>query len=144
MQAVNKGIDDRLFKVIVETNAQAPFYCLVGIYTKNLGPGWADMAVNTEGRHGNPLGITHGGLVSTLADASMGNAIRSTGIKAVTASYDIQFLSSAEIGREMVAHGEVIKSGRKLIFTRSEVYSGELLVAISQATFYAMGAIDIG
>ncbi|NLV15742.1 MAG: PaaI family thioesterase [Syntrophomonadaceae bacterium] len=142
MKAVNKGIDERLFNVIVETNSQAPFYGLVGIYTKTLGEAWAEMAVVTEPRHCNPLGITHGGLVSTLADAAMGNALRTTGKKGVTASYDISFLSSAPAGHEMIGRGKVVKAGRKLIFTTSEVYCADQLIAISQATFYVVGEID--
>ena len=65
MKAVNKGIDERIYNTIVATNAQAPFYQLTGIQTKTLGPGWVEMSVKTESRHGNPLGLIHGGLVST-------------------------------------------------------------------------------
>lgn len=141
--AVNKGIDERLFNIIVETNSKAPFYNLCGIYTKTLGSGCAEMAVQTEPRHGNPLGITHGGLVTTVADASMGNAVRSTGRMGVTASCEMQFISSADVGQEMVAHGKVVKAGRKLIFVSSEVFSGDQLVAVGQATFYVVGEIHL-
>ena len=57
------GIDERLFSVIVDSNA-TPFYQLTGITTKTLGL-VAEMSVQTGSEHGNPLGLIHGGLIST-------------------------------------------------------------------------------
>ncbi|MGE5545168.1 MAG: PaaI family thioesterase [Bacillota bacterium] len=143
MKTVNEGIDDRLFNIIVATNAQAPFYQLTGITTKALGPGWAEMAVQTETRHGNPLGLTHGGIVSTLADAAMANAVRTTGKKGVTVNYDISFLNTAPVGQEMVGRGRVDKAGSKIIFTSVEVVCGDKVIASSQGTFYVVGEIEL-
>lgn len=144
MNPSNKGIDERLFAIIVESNAQAPFYQLTGIATKALGPGWAEMSVQTDNKHGNPLGLTHGGLISTLADAAMGNAVRSTGKKGVTVNYDISFLTAAPVGQEMVGRGRVDKAGSRIIFTSVEVVCGDQVIATSQATFYVVGEIELG
>jgi uncharacterized protein (TIGR00369 family) len=139
MKAVNKGIDERIYNTIVATNAQAPFYQLTGIQTKTLGPGWVEMSVNTESRHGNPLGLIHGGLVSTLADAAMANAVRTTGKKGVTVHCDINFLAAAPVGQEMIGRGQVDRAGAKIVFTSGEVVCGDKVVATCQATFYVVG-----
>ncbi len=141
MTAVNKGIDERIYNTIVTTNAQAPFYQLTGIQTRTLGPGWVEMAVMTEGKHGNPLGLIHGGLVSTLADAAMANAVRTTGKKGVTVHCDINFLASAPVGEEMIGRGRVDKAGSKMVFTSGEVVCGDKVIATCQGTFYVVGEI---
>ena len=142
-EALNRGIDDRLFRQIVESNREAPFYRLVGITTKALGPGYAEMAVATEKKHANPLGWVHGGLISTLADAAMGNAIRSTGKKAVTADYTISFVNSAAVSQELIGRGEVVKSGSHLVFARATVFSEEKIVASAMGTFFIVGEIEL-
>jgi acyl-CoA thioesterase len=144
MNPENKGIDDRLFSIIVETNSKAPFYQLTGLTTKTLGPGWVEMSVQTGNKHGNPLGLTHGGLISTIADAAMANAIRTTGRKGVTVNCDINFLNSAPVGQEMVGRGRVDKAGSRLVFTTGEVVCGDKVIATCQGTFYVVGEIELG
>ena len=143
MNPINQGIDERLFRVIVGTNAQAPFYRLLGITTKALGPGYAEMSVQTRDEHGNPLGITHGGLVSTLADAAMANAVRATGKKGVTVNYDISFLTFAPVGQEMVGRGKVDRVGSRLHFASVEVVCENQVIATSQGTFYIVGEMEL-
>jgi len=137
------GIDNRLFDIIVSSNRKAPFYRLTGITTKTLGPGWAQMAVQTNDDHGNPLGLIHGGLISTLADAAMGNAIRSTGRKAVTINYDISFLSAAPAGKLLIGRGRVDRAGSRIVYTSVEVTCEDQVIATSQAAFYVVGEIEL-
>ncbi|MGI6549242.1 MAG: PaaI family thioesterase [Syntrophomonadales bacterium] len=139
----NQGIDERLFAVITETNSKAPFYLLTGITTKTLGPGWVEMAVQTRDEHGNPLGITHGGLVSTLADAAMANAVRTTGKKGVTVNYGINFFTTAPMGKEMVGRGRVDRIGSHLYFASAEVVCEDKVIATTQGTFYIVGEIEL-
>ncbi|MGE5415607.1 MAG: PaaI family thioesterase [Acidobacteriota bacterium] len=144
MDAVNQGIDEHLFAYIIETNKKAPFYETLEVKTKELGPGHAEMAVVAAKKHSNPLGMVHGGLIATLADAAMGNAIRTTGRKAVTVDYTISLLASASIDEYVKAIGQVTKVGKQLIFARAEVYAGDKMIATSQGTFYVVGDIHIG
>lgn len=143
MNPTNQGIDEKLFAAIIKTNAQAPFYRLLGISTRALGPGCAEMAVLTESTHGNPLGLTHGGLIMTLADAAMANAIRATGKKAVTVNCDVSFLASAPVGREIVGRGKVDRAGGRLGFASAELICDQQVIATSQGTFYVVGEIEL-
>ncbi|WP_054695653.1 PaaI family thioesterase [Syntrophomonas palmitatica] len=138
----NLGIDPRLFDYINHSINETPFYSLLGIKVNKLGPGMAELDTIAESKHSNPLGAVHGGLYMCIADAAMGNAVRSLGIKGVTADCSTAFIAAASNGDRIVARGQVLKAGRNLVFVRAEVYAGEKLVADSKGTFYRTGIIE--
>ena len=141
-QAVNKGINGELFRQIVETNENTPFYRLVGIKTAALAPGEAELVVEIGDQHTNPLGRVHGGLIASLADAAMGNAIRSLGARAVTIDCSISFLSSPPGGALLVGKGKVVKAGRNIMFAEATVYHQDTVVACAQGSFFKVGVAE--
>lgn len=143
MNTVNNGIDHRLFTHITENNQKTPFYRLTGMKTKALGKGEAEMSVIAEEDHSNPLGLVHGGMISTLADAAMGNAIRTVGKKGVTADYRVSFFKSAPIGKELIGYGKIEKMGARLIFASAVVVCEGETLATSQGTFFIIGDIEL-
>lgn len=138
----NQGIDDVLFEYIVHSIEDTPFYQLLGLRVKRIGPGTAELEAVARLDHTNPLGAVHGGLYMSLLDAAMGNAVRSQGIKAVTVDMSTGFVAAAVIGAELIASGEVLEAGRNLIFARAEVRSGNRILADARGTFYRTGTID--
>lgn len=142
MLVENHGIDKALFSYITESVHQTPYYRLLGVQVKSLGPGWAEIHVALSHEHTNPLGLIHGGVIMSAADAAMGNAIRSLGIKGVTVDCSTSFLSTAKLGEPLVARGTVVKAGQKLVFARCEVFSRERIIADVKSTFAHMGEID--
>lgn len=143
MQALNQGVEAELFEYIVNSVNNTPYYNLLGISLSQLGPGTAELTATTAAAHSNPLGIIHGGLYMSMADAAMGNAIRSLGIRGVTAECSIQLLASTGLNQLVAARGKVMKAGRNLIFTRAEVRAGETLLCCGQGTFFHTGMIDL-
>lgn len=137
--AVNKGLETWLFEYIEKSVKETPFYNLLGIELVEIGPGEAALKVLPTEQHTNPLGIIHGGLLMSLADAAMGNAVRSLGIRGVTVDMSTSFVSSAMIGQEIVAKGNVLKAGRNLIFVEAVVMSSDKLLVKSSGTFYKTG-----
>ncbi len=137
----NLGIDDKLFAYIVHTITSTPFYQLLGLRVRKLGPGIAELEITASIEHTNPLGAVHGGLYMSLADAAMGNAVRSLGIKGVTTDCSTSFMAAASLGDSLVASGEVIKTGKNLVFARAQIRAGELILADAKATFYRTGMI---
>lgn len=142
MDVINKGIDEKLFNYISKTVEKTPFYNLLGVYLQALGPGEADICVVSDEKHTNPMGLLHGGLIMSIADAAMGNAIRSLEIKGVTVDYSVSFLSTASLGELIQAQGRVVKSGRNIIFAKSTVYAGDKLIADIKATFFNTGKLE--
>lgn len=67
----------------------------------------------------------HGGAIAGLVDATLGVAALSTVCHenriVSTVSFTINYLRPCLLGDELVAHGEVVKSGKRLIFVEGKV-----------------------
>lgn len=138
----NRGIKTEWYEIIAASVQKTPFYELLGIELEEIGSGWAVLGVETHNKHTNPLAIVHGGLVTSLGDAAMGNAIRSLGKKAVTANMNIEFMRSIALEAKLTARGEVVKAGANLIFARAAMECNNQLVATTSGTFYVIGDLD--
>jgi len=141
---INLGIDTALFEYICQSVENTPFYKMMGIYLTALGPGEAEIQLKATPQHTNPLGLLHGGVLMSIADAAMGNAIRSLGIKGVTADCSTSFIASASLDGLLQAKGKVVKAGKRLVFARAEVFSNGQMVADVKGTFANVGTIDPG
>ncbi|MDA8442843.1 MAG: PaaI family thioesterase [Peptococcaceae bacterium] len=86
----------------------------------------------------NSVGVIHGGIISTLADVAMSNLIppNQQGLQEiVTVDLKVSFLKPAK-GEYLRAHANLVKDGRKLIFTECQIYnSTEDLVAVAHGIF---------
>jgi acyl-CoA thioesterase len=142
LAVINSGIDEKLFVLLRDSIGKTPFYNLLNLHLNELGPGFAEIGTTTRPEHTNPLGIIHGGLPMSMADAAMANAVRSLGVKAVTVDCSTSFTAAAGINEALVARGKVLKSGKNLIFVEASVFCGDKLIADSKGTFYKMGVID--
>lgn len=141
--SVNENLEPGLYEYICNTISDTPFYNLIGIKLERIKKGCAVLSVLPQNDHLNALGIVHGGLIVTLADAAMGNAIRSMGIKGVTADIAVSFISAPEQGVKVEAEGRVLKTGKNLLFAEAEVYAEGKLIAKSQGTFFKIGEISL-
>lgn len=143
MQAENHGIDQALFEYLVHSINDSPFYQLLGFELQAVDRGEVTIGVKTEEKHTNPIGLIHGGLIMTIADAAMGNALRSLGVQGVTIDCSTAFPASAAMGTEIKAAGKVLRAGRHLIFAEARVWSGEKLIGHSKGTFYKTGSVEL-
>jgi uncharacterized protein (TIGR00369 family) len=97
-------------------------------YEENVGPfykrrdehGNRQSAFRVERRHLNNSGFVHGGCLMSFADFSpFWIAHEHTRLKpAVTASFNSEFISSAEENDLLQSEGEVVRAGSSLIFVR--------------------------
>lgn len=136
MNAVNAGLDEKLFDYLQKSIKETAFYNLLGLELQLLAPGYAEFRVISTSQHTNSIGLIHGGLIISVVDATMGNAIRSLGMKGATVDISTSLMSTARLGDTIVARGKVLKAGKNLIFTEGQVYVGDILVADCKATFY--------
>lgn len=143
MVTENMGVDNALFNYVTDTFANSPFYNLIGISLKALGQGNAEILVTTARQHTNPVDLVHGGLIMTIADAAMGNSVRSLGFRPVTVDCATSFLASAEFGKDIVAKGQVVKNGKNILFVQANVWSDSKLIATAKATFFKIGIIEL-
>lgn len=118
---------------------------LVGL----LGPFWTKLEGErrlygflAEARHLNQSGLVHGGMLTAFADQTLGlTAFRANGgRRQVTVQLDTHFLSAAKEGEFVVAHAEVVRLTRSLIFLRCELKVGERVVATASGVWKVLGA----
>ncbi|MXO91527.1 PaaI family thioesterase [Pontixanthobacter aquaemixtae] len=91
-------------------------------------------------------GFAHGAIVGLMADNACAWAAASVVGDVVTGSYTINFLAPA-IGSRLRSKGAVIKSGKRQVVVRAEVWSEsedgvEKLVASAQGTIVPTGQIE--
>lgn len=141
MDAVNNGLDPKLFEYLENSIKETAYYKSLDIKLQQLAPGYAEIGVLAGSQHTNPMGLIHGGLISSIADAAMGNAIRSLGIIGVTVDMSTGFTAAARIGDVIIARGKVLKAGKSMIFAEAAVYAGDTLLGHSKGTFCKIGDV---
>lgn len=89
-------------------------------------------------------GFVHGGVVGMIADLAAGYAamtVAPAGASVLTVEYKMNLMAPAD-GDHLIARGNVVRGGRRLIVTRAEVFavaSGvERLCALMQQTIMVM------
>jgi uncharacterized protein (TIGR00369 family) len=89
-------------------------------------------------------GFVHGGVVGMIADSAAGYAamtLVSAAASVLTVEYKMNLVAPAD-GERLIARGQVVRPGRTLIVTRSEVFAvkdgRETLCALMQQTIMVM------
>ena len=101
-----------------------PFFCMMGIDVVSMEPGKAELKMQVRPDMHNGVGWLQGGMLAAIADEAMALALypmlaETEGI--ATISESTSFIKGV---REGVIHaeGRVIKKGRRVAFTESEVF----------------------
>ena len=113
------------------------FKTVLGGEIREFGAGRCELFMAVKPEFRQFLGAVHGGIVGALADDACAWACASVAGELVTASYTINLLAAAS-GDGLIARGQLVKAGRRIIVGRSEVVSvtgeNETTVALFQAT----------
>lgn len=100
------------------TNGSNGFLDLTGITTEG------DPSVTTGEQHQNANGGVQGGLIATLLDAAMGEAVRD-GLEedesTATVQLTVTYLNPGKTGDTLTATAEVRKRGGKLVMVEGDV-----------------------
>ncbi|WP_038056754.1 PaaI family thioesterase [Thermus amyloliquefaciens] len=91
------------------------------------------LAVREEFLQGQSL--VHGGILATLLDSALGQAVESLGVRVVTAELSVSYLRPVREG-VLSARGWVIHRGGRLFHAVGEAFLGEERVAFAKGTFY--------
>jgi len=114
-----------------------PIAKLIGMRAVAFDEGSAVLELDAGGRHANPMGTLHGGVLCDLADLAMGVACYSTlepGETFTTLELKINFLKPIWSGR-LVARAQVRKGGRTTALLDCEVRDDRgSLVAFATST----------
>ncbi|SHI78358.1 PaaI family thioesterase [Desulfofundulus thermosubterraneus] len=80
-----------------------PFPRLLGVEIVELEPGYSRVRLKVTEQMTNIHGITHGGVIFTVADVAFGIASNSRGVPAVGINMNISYLKKSVPGDELVA-----------------------------------------
>ena len=93
------------------------------------------VVVDAADEHLNPHGTVHGGLLATMLDAAMGEAVAEAGgERPVTVALTVTYLEPGRPGR-LEATARVRKRGKRLMVVEAEVVQGDDVVADALGTF---------
>ncbi len=111
------------------------FVRLVGPLYVRLEPDGPRLGLLLEPRHGNPLGIAHGGCLVTLADMVMGVGCGfATGVAAThpTITLNTDFVRGARIGNWIDGKAVITRRTPNFVFARCDlVCAGDVVVSAS-------------
>ena len=103
-----------------EQLAAPAFTSHVGPFYRPPGGGASLFGFLADERHGNKRGVTHGGMLATAFDVSLGNACwEAVGQKpCATVQLAIQYVGALQLGEFATVRPEIIRITRSLVFIR--------------------------
>jgi uncharacterized protein (TIGR00369 family) len=140
---VGPGLSERHLAELHERIRRSPFHQWAGLDLRSVGDGQAELTMELLPHHFNPQGIVHGGIITALADTSIGLALRSQlrpGLTHRTAQLNVHFLAKGE-GNRLLGRGHAIHLGQRMGYGEAEVFDGrDRLLARATGTFIVLPA----
>lgn len=97
---------------------------------------YAKMSVSITPDSLNSLGVVHGGLIFTLADATMSLAAKTSNKEALTITSEIKYIKAGK-GKKLTATANAIKENTITAQYKCEVYNdNNELCAIAKGIYY--------
>jgi uncharacterized protein (TIGR00369 family) len=124
------------------TEDNAGFTKLVGTEVSSAEEGRAAVSLKAEERHLNPSGTVHGGVISTLIDASMAEALNTMteeDEQPFTIQITVNYMKPGKPGR-LTSTAEVRKGGERITIVEAEVVQEEdEVIALATGTYTPVG-----
>jgi len=127
---MNKVRDpEKLKQRLLEFARGFPFYQLIGFEVSDFGPSWAQCQLKTRDELTNPNGVLHGGVIATLIDATITQAllmtdeyqqVRDTRGSLSTIDLHVKYLRPAQHGR-IVCEANVVHLGSRVVHAQAVV-----------------------
>jgi uncharacterized protein (TIGR00369 family) len=137
------SLDRRQLEDLSERVRRSPFHRWAGLELVSVGEGEAELRLDLQPHHFNPQGIVHGGIITAVADTSIGLALRSKlrpGLTHRTAQLNVHFLAKVE-GGVIVGRGSALHLGQRMGYGEANVLDGEgRLIARATGTFIVLPA----
>ena len=119
-----------------------PFHELVGpIYFKRTVEGFS-IGLLAEEKHRNKGDMVHGGMIAMLADTAFTWAnkySRDPPLKLLTTQLTVSLIGKAQPGDWIEARVDVVRAGRRVVFSNCFIWVGGERIAQATAQFQVMG-----
>ena len=116
---------------------QTSFVDTLGVHSRTAEDGTAHLQLDVTEQHLNEAGTLHGGVLATLVDTAMGQAVRSStgeGDVPATSQLTVTYLRPGKPGTVQVT-GRVSKQGDHLTVCEAEAEQDGRAIAHAVATF---------
>jgi uncharacterized protein (TIGR00369 family) len=123
------GDREKLKQKLLEFARGFPFFQLVGFEVCDFGPKWAKCQVKGRTELENPNGVIHGGVLATLIDATITQAmlmtdeyqvVRETKGSLSTIDLHVKYLRPAKHGR-LICEATIVQLGKRVIHAQAVV-----------------------
>ena len=114
---------------------------LVGTELSSAEEGRAAVSLKAEERHLNPSGTVHGGVISTLIDASMAEALNTmteADEQPFTIQITVNYMKPGKPGR-LTSTAEVRKGGERITIVEAEMVQEDEVIALATGTYTPVG-----
>ncbi len=142
-----KRLNPDYVTAVCRTVNQCPYFQLISMSIIELGEGTSLLEVSLGEKHLQPFGMVHGGVFSSLIDASAFWAVYpllDEGLGLTTVEMKLNYLSPTLKGK-MVAKGQCLKLGKTLALGQSEIHDQEgRLLAHGTATLMVLPGLSLG
>ena len=104
-----------------------------GLLFRTISKNEYEFKVTINENHLNAAGITHGGFIAAFVDAGAGTAAHrvANGNPCVTISLELKFISSVQLGQELVGKTKIQKKTKSMVFLTSELTAANKTVAVA-------------
>ena len=112
---------------VTRTVNRCPYFQLISMSITELGEGTSRMEISLEEKHLQPFGMVHGGVFSSLVDATAFWAVfplLEEGLGLTTVEMKLNYLAPAVEGF-LTAAGRCLKLGKTLALGEAQVRDGE-------------------
>ncbi len=120
-------MDDRIFRRVKESFDRQNFLSLSGAELETVGKGAVSISCRRRPDLTQQQGLLHGGVVTTIADVTCGYTaltVMPEGREVLTVEFKINLLRPV-LTEKIRAIGKVVKTGKSLVITESEVFDEE-------------------
>ena len=119
------------------------FTKLVGTELSSTEEGRASVSLKAEERHLNPSGTVHGGVISTLIDVSMAEALNTMteeGEQPFTIQITVNYMKPGKLGT-LTSTAAVRKGGERITVVEAEVVQedDDEVIALATGTYTPVG-----
>lgn len=125
--------------------AFGPFHEMVGPMWYRKSDRGQVVGLRVREQHRNLRQMMHGGVVCMLADTAITWASKHSrvpALKVLTTSLTVNFLGNAQPGDWVEAHVDVLRTGKRVVFSDCLIWANGLRIAQASAQFQVMGQAD--
>ena len=108
-----------------------------GLLFRTISENEYEFKVTINENHLNAAGITHGGFIAAFVDAGAGTAAHRAvnGNPCVTISLELKFISSVQLGQELVGKTKIQKNTNSMVFLTCELKVENKIVATASGVW---------